>query len=178
MEEIAAEAGTSKTVVYRHFTDRTDLYVAVCARVAAELLPQLRAAMDAGGEPRSMIAAAVETYLAFCEADPELYRFVVHQPPADRPGADQPDPIDTLSSLVGEQASAVLADALTAAGRDPAVARPWGHGLVGLVRSAADWWLRAERPMLRTELAAHLTDLAWAGLSGVVTPAPPIKEEK
>jgi hypothetical protein len=41
-----------------------------------------------------------------------------------------------------------------------------------MVRSAADWWLRADRPMLRSELAAHLTDLAWAGLSGVVTPAP------
>ena len=49
-----------------------------------------------------------------------------------------------------------------------------GTGRVGLVRSAADWWLRTERPMLRTELAAHLTDLAWAGLSGVVTPS---KEE-
>ena len=31
--------------------------------------------------------------------------------------------------------------------------------------------------MLRTELAAHLTDLAWAGLSGVVAPARPSKEE-
>ena len=51
--------------------------------------------------------------------------------------------------------------------------RPWGHGVVGLVRSAADWWLRAERPMLRSELAAHLTDLAWAGLSGVVTTREP-----
>ena len=64
-------------------------------------------------------------------------------------------------------------------GRDPAAAAPWGHAVVGLVRSAADWWLRADRPMLRSELAAHLTDLAWAGLSGVVTtPAPPSKEDK
>ena len=31
MEEIAAEAGTSKTVVYRHFADRTELHAAVCA---------------------------------------------------------------------------------------------------------------------------------------------------
>ncbi len=55
------------------------------------------------------------------------------------------------------------------AGRDPSAALPWGHGLVGLVRSAADWWLQADRPMPRVELAAHLTDLTWAGLSGVVT---------
>ena len=69
-----------------------------------------------------------------------------------------------------------MAMALEQAGRDPAAADAWGHGLVGLVRSAADWWLRAGRPMLRTELAAHLTDLAWAGLSGVVAPAHPIEE--
>ena len=115
------------------------------------------------------------TYLAFLEADPELYRFVVHEQALDRPDRD---PIDSLSDLVGEQAAAAIAVALERAGRDPAAAAPWGHGVVGLVRSAADWWLRADRPMLRTELAAHLTDLAWAGLSGVVTPAPPSKEEQ
>jgi AcrR family transcriptional regulator len=83
MEEIAAAAGTSKTVVYRHFADRTELHVAVCARVAAYLTARLREAMDSAGDPRQMVAAAVETYLAFLEADPELYRFVVQGPPTD-----------------------------------------------------------------------------------------------
>jgi AcrR family transcriptional regulator len=177
MEEIAAEAGTSKTVVYRHFADRSELYVAVCNRVASQLLPKLRAAIESGssGSPRSMVAAAIDTYLAFIESDPQLYRFVVHQQTLDRPTSD---PIDTLSDLVAQQAAAAISVALQQAGHDPAAAAPWGHGVVGLVRSAADWWLRAERPMLRTELAAHLTDLAWAGLSGVVTPDPRNKEEK
>ena len=168
MEEIATAAGTSKTVVYRHFADRTELHVAVCSRVAASLTARLREAMESTGEPRQMVAAAVETYLAFLEADPELYRFVVQAP--DRPG--QPgdaDPIANLSHLVGDQAAALVAVTLEQAGRDPAAALPWGHGLVGLVRSAADWWLQADRPMPRVELAAHLTDLAWAGLSGVVS---------
>jgi AcrR family transcriptional regulator len=174
MEEIAAEAGTSKTVVYRHFTDRTDLYVAVCGRVADQLLPKLRAAMASSTEPRGMVAAAIETYLSFLEADPELYRFVVHG--ADRP-ADS-DPISSLSDLVGEQAAALVSRSIEQAGRDPAAGPPWGHGVVGMVRAAADWWLSADRPMIRSELAAHLTELAWAGLSGVVsTPAPHHKEE-
>ncbi|TKJ23472.1 TetR family transcriptional regulator [Blastococcus sp. CCUG 61487] len=176
MEEIAAEAGTSKTVVYRHFTDRTDLYLAVCSRVAGSLLAELRAAMDRSDTPRGTLAAAVETYLAFIEADPELYRFVVH--PQGHNRAFGPDPIEGLSDLVGDQATAILAEALQQAGREPAAAQPWGHGVVGMVRAAADWWLRAGRPMLRTELAAHLTDLAWAGLSGVVTTeAGPTEEE-
>ncbi|MCU1667171.1 MAG: transcriptional regulator, TetR family [Blastococcus sp.] len=170
MDEIAAEAGTSKTVVYRHFADRTELYTAVCNRVAGQLLPKLRAAMASSPHPRQMLSAAIETYLAFLEADPELYRFVVHQHPA---GAAVPDPISNLSDLVGDQAAALMTLACEQSGRDPAAAEPWGRGLVGLVRTAADWWLGADRPMLRTELAAHLTDLAWAGLSGVVAPAPP-----
>ena len=166
MEEIATAAGTSKTVVYRHFADRTELHVAVCARVAASLTARLREAIDSTSEPRQMVAAAVETYVAFLEADPELYRFVVQAP--DRP-ADS-DPIGNLSHLVGDQAAALVAVALERAGRDPAAAPPWGHGLVGLVRSAADWWVRADRPMPRAELAAHLTELAWAGLSAIGTP--------
>jgi AcrR family transcriptional regulator len=169
MEEIAAEAGTSKTVVYRHFTDRAELYVAVCNRVASQLLPKLRSAIETGGShPREMVAAAIETYLAFIEADPELYRFVVHQQTLDRPSSD---PIDGLSDLVGAQAAAAISVAMQQAGRDPAAAGAWGHGVVGLVRSAADWWLRSGRPMVRTELAAQLTELAWAGLSGVVIPS-------
>jgi AcrR family transcriptional regulator len=170
MDEIAAEAGTSKTVVYRHFADRAELYVAVCNRVASQLLPKLRSAIESSGNPREMVAAAIDTYLAFLEADPELYRFVVHQQTIDRPASD---PLDSLSDLVGEQAAAAISVALQQSGGDPAAAAPWGHGVVGLVRSAADWWLRADHPMLRSELAAHLTDLAWAGLSGVVTTASP-----
>ena len=170
MEEIAAEAGTSKTVVYRHFADRSDLHVAVCGRVAEQLLPKLREAMGSSDHPRQMTAAAIDTYLAFIEADPEVYRFVVH--PSQGQNRDfGPDPVATLADLVGDQAAALMAVTLQRGDRDPAAAGAWGHGIVGLVRSAADWWLRSERRMLRTELTAHLTDLAWAGLSGVV-PAP------
>ena len=170
MEEIAAEAGTSKTVVYRHFADRAELHVAVCNRVASQLLPKLREAIESSPRPRERVAAAIEAYLAFLEADPELYRFVVHPPNLDSTA----DPIGTLSELVGDQAAAAVSVAFQQAGRDPAAAAPWGHGVVGLVRSAADWWLRAGRPMLRSELAAQLTDLAWSGLSAIGTP----QEEK
>ncbi|MCW2582099.1 MAG: TetR family transcriptional regulator [Klenkia sp.] len=169
MEEIAAAAGTSKTVVYRHFADRGELHLAVCAQVAEQLLAALRVAMADTDRPRQMVAAAIDTYLAFIEADPELYRFVVHSPVDRDPEAD---PIAGLSELVGDQAAALVGLALEQAGRDTAAAGPWGHGLVGLVRSAGDRWLGSVGDMSRTELTAHLTDLAWTGLSGVVVETP------
>jgi len=165
MEEIAAAAGTSKTVVYRHFADRSDLHLAVCSRVAGQLLAKLREAMTSSDDPRQMVAAAIETYLAFLEADPELYRFVVHSQTAEA------DPITGLSHLVGREAAGLLGLALRQSGRDEAAAEPWGHGIVGLVRAAADWWLAAERPMIRSVLAAHLTELAWSGLSAIERPS-------
>ena len=175
MDEIAAEAGTSKTVVYRHFADRAELYVAVCNRVAAQLLPKLRAALEnTSNHPRELLAAAIDTYLAFIEADPELYRFVVH-PQAPVPGSR--DPISTLADLVGDRATDLLAAALSAAGRPTGAAGPWGHGLVGLVRAAADRWLQSADPMPRTELAGHLTALAWTGLAGVIAPPAPVEEQ-
>jgi AcrR family transcriptional regulator len=172
MDEIAAEAGTSKTVVYRHFTDRNELYVAVCTRVAEQLTRKLREAVGSSDHPREILAAAIETYLHFLEADPEVYRFVVsHQLPTDGD-----DPLTSLSDLVGDELGALVAASLQRAGQDTAAAVPWGHSVIGGVRSAADWWLRADRPMPRAQLAASLTDLAWAGLGGVVTPRTPVED--
>lgn len=168
MEDVAAQAGTSKTVVYRHFTDRTELYVAVCARVAEVLAGQVRAAMDAAPDPRAQTAAGIGAYLRLIEHDPEVYRFVVHRPLVDR--ALDADPVADLVSLIGDQAAAVIAARLRGTGTDTTAAAPWGHGVVGMVRAAADNWLARPAGMTRDELAAHLTDLAWAGLSGVVAP--------
>ena len=179
MDEIAAEAGTSKTVVYRHFADRAELYVAVCHRVAAQLLPKLRGAIETSSRPREMVAAAIDTYLAFLEADPELYRFVVHGGHQDHTATGPrraATPSATCPTSSASRPRPRSASRCSRPGGDPAAAAPWGHSVVGMVRSAADWWLRADRPMLRSELAAHLTDLAWAGLSGVVTP--PTKEDQ
>ncbi len=177
MDEVATMAATSKTVVYRHFGDRTELYVAVCARVAEVLVGQIKAAMDGATGVHAQTAAGIEAYLRLIEHDPEVYRFVVHRPLVDRPESNararkrpsaDADPVMDLTALVGDQAAAVIA----ARTGDSAAAVPWGHGIVGMVRAAADNWLarggRGDVPvMTRAQLAAHLTDLAWAGLSGV-----------
>lgn len=176
MDDVAARASTSKTVVYRHFTDRTQLYVAICARVAEVLAEQVRGAMDRAEHPREKAAAGIDAYLRLIEHDPEVYRFVVHRPLVDR--ALTEDPVADLATLIGDQAAAVIAAQLRRTGKDTTAATTWGHAIVGLVRGAADNWLArggrvgtADGTVTRDELATHLTDLAWAGLSGVVAHA-------
>jgi AcrR family transcriptional regulator len=188
MDDVAAQARTSKTAVYRHFADRTELYVAVCARVAEVLLAQVRAAMEQAAGPHAKAAAAIAAYLRLIEHDPEVYRFVVHRPLVDRGSVNardrerpfgDADPVADLVTLIGDEAAAVIAEQLARTGADTSPAMPWGHGVVGMVRAAADCWLARPGGMSRDELAAHLTDLAWAGLSGVVVrPAADRKEER
>jgi AcrR family transcriptional regulator len=166
MDDVAAQAGTSKTVVYRHFADRTQLYLAVCARVADILSVQVRTAMDRAAHPREKAAAGIEAYLRLIEHDPEVYRFVVHRPLVDK--ALTEDPVADLATLVGDQAAAVIAAQLIRSGKDTTAATTWGHAIVGLVRGAGDNWLTRPAGVSRELLASQLTDLAWSGLSGVV----------
>ncbi|WP_093083245.1 TetR family transcriptional regulator [Pseudonocardia oroxyli] len=162
MEEVAVAAGTSKTAVYRHFRDRTGLYVAVCESVARVLTDQIRRATDRaladGAGPRAAVIAGIDAYLRLIESDVEVYRFVVH-----RPLLDGADPVADLVTVIGDHVASVITAYLPAA----AAPRIWGHAVVGMVRGAADDWLARPDGTTRAELAARLTDLAWTGLSGL-----------
>ncbi len=174
MDEIAAVAGTSKTVLYRHLGDKGQLYLAVAEAVHALVLREVRAGLDSasrgspgplGSASRAAVAAGIDAYLALVERDPEVYRFVVDRPllaGAQSPGAD---PVRGLVNRVGEQVGAALA----AAGLGHRQGLTWGHGVVGMVRGAADAWVMDQAPVPRHELVEHLTQLAWSGLAGTLT---------
>lgn len=162
MDQIAAEAKTSKPAVYRYFNDKADLYLAIGQRVAQGLVDQITAAVD-GQEGRSMVAAGVDAYLRVIEEEPALYRFVVNRTLLDRPVDN--DPVVDYSSLLGTYISRRLGDQMREAGFDSGAAEPWGFGVVGLVRSAGEWWLDRQT-MTRQALGGYLTELIWQGFAG------------
>lgn len=167
MDEVAEVAGTSKTALYRHFSDKSQLYLAVCTRVAETLLSQLREVLRPGVGGRAALRAGIDAYLQLIESDPQVYQFVVHHPALDRPVDD--DPFGGLVQLIGDRVAAVLEPRLRQAGLDPAVALPWGYGLVGLVRAAADPWLEGRVNIERVGLRDDLTALLWGGLAPFFT---------
>ena len=114
MDDIAAQAGVSKPILYRHFTDRADLWLAVGRRVNDELLTAMSSALLVDRPPREMIAAVVDTYLALIEEDTELYRFVVHGSLADRGMSS--DLVHAQMALMATEVARVLGDRLRDAG--------------------------------------------------------------
>jgi AcrR family transcriptional regulator len=123
-------------------------------------------------DARRLLADAVDVYLRGIEADPHVYRFVVHRPLPAVAGGEE-DPVAGLSALVGEHVAGLISVRLRAAGLPTDAAGPWGHGLVGLVRAAADHWLDSGARTDRERLRDQLTELAWGGLAGILGLAEP-----
>lgn len=158
LDDIAAAAGTSKTVLYRHFGDRTGLYAAVVASVHAYLLDSLETPLSAASrmEPPALVAALTDAYLAVVDRDPEIYRFVVTRPEV---ASTVDDPVTSFTSGIGDQVAAALAGWLTRHGQDPGPAVSWGHGVVGFVWAIADEWLATGRRRPRTDIVDYVTRL-------------------
>ncbi len=55
MDQIAADAHTSKPVIYRYFADKTDLHRAVTQRVVGTILAALRAVTERAPGPQELI---------------------------------------------------------------------------------------------------------------------------
>ncbi|MEA2446455.1 MAG: hypothetical protein QOK47_92 [Actinomycetota bacterium] len=163
MDDVAAEAGVTKPILYRHFGNKGGLYKALAERYVWALLTERRRIVQDESDPRTRVRATIDAYLAFVEQDPQVYRFLAQHAFYERPEAQAAlaDYIRTLASEV----SGELEEGLRRAGGDPAAAQPWAFGIIGLVQLATDWWLD-DRSMSRAEFVDHLTRLLWTGMSG------------
>ena len=167
MNAIAAEAGITKPILYRHFGDKGGLYAALAKRHTDALLDSLRAALDAPADRRERVEATLDTYLAAIEARPQVYRFLMHPAEGSQVG-DQGFDVGKHSApllrKMGEELGRFIEDRLDLGPGSHLLARVWGHGIVGMMYAAGDWWL-GEQPCPRAELVRSLADLLWGRLA-------------
>jgi AcrR family transcriptional regulator len=157
MASIAAEAGITKPILYRHFGDKGGLYAALAERYTDRLLDALQDALGAGGTARERVERTIDTYLATIEAEPQVYRFLMHSAEA----AEAQGQVQTFLRRFSELLALGIAAEL---GLPAGSVRPetWARGIVGMVQSAGDWWLLAGSPG-RDAVVRELTDLLWGG---------------
>jgi AcrR family transcriptional regulator len=163
MDEIAAEAGVTKPVLYRHFTDKADLYTAVGARATDLLMTKIVPALAEDGPIYERIRRAVDCYVGFVDEYRDLYRFLVLRPNPVKQDLERQD-----KSAIAAVLTDLLAAYLTLFGMDTAIAGPSAHGIVGLVQGAGEWWLDHPDEMTREQLTNHMTMLIWHGIDGVL----------
>ncbi|MGX1675132.1 TetR family transcriptional regulator [Streptomyces sp. NPDC055400] len=171
MNAIAAEAGITKPILYRHFGDKGGLYAALAKRHTDALLASLRAALDAPAERRERVESTLDTYLAAIEARPQVYRFLMHPSEGVSESAAPGEQgfyvgkhSAPLLRRMGEELAEVIEERVDLGPGSQQLARVWGHGIVGMMHAAGDWWL-GERPCSRSELVRSLADLLWGRLA-------------
>lgn len=183
--DIAAEAGVSKPVLYRYFTDKDQLHAAVGQWGADLVLERMLAAMDLRGPSRDAVSDAVDAYLATIEEHPQVFLLLV------RHRSDGSDPLATGKAAIAATIARILGDTLRAGEVDAAGAEPWAEGVVGLALSVGEWWL-TRHTMSRSAVSRYLTEFVWHAISGIsveygfalpegptpVTPVTPITRTK
>jgi AcrR family transcriptional regulator len=161
IEEIASRAGVSKPIVYEHFGGKEGLYAVVVDREMQSLLDRVTGALTAG-HPRELLEQAALALLTYVESEPDGFRILVR----DSPVASTSGTFSSLLNDIASQVEYILAREFKGRGFEPKLAGLYSQALVGMVALTGQWWLEARKPK-RDEVAAHLVNLAWHGLSGM-----------
>lgn len=185
MDEIATALGTSKSILYRYFSDKPGLQLAVGEVVLARMMTTLVEAAHTSTTPRESLRAVIGAYLEMVEGSPSVYSFVTQVPSVGgRDGGASVTPLNGFLDAVGARVVAPIAEALLGAG-SAGSAQTWAAGVVGFVRGAGDRWLAdggtsgpdaasdpasdpggvrdADRHALTDEVTAWL----WTGIAGL-----------
>lgn len=154
--EVAKIAGLSRSAVYAAFADRDALLDGLAARQSGRIVDRLDAVLTTVDDPRDQTRAAIDILADWFETEPVLAPLL-----SARLSAADGTRGSILNALVR-----ILRDGFAARGADGAAAEPWAHAIMGAVSAAVGWWSRTTT-MSRADLVEHLTDLIWAGFSGV-----------
>jgi AcrR family transcriptional regulator len=161
IEEVAHRGLVSKPVVYEHFGGKEGLYAAVVEREVRTLLDAITTALSGfhAAHPRELLIRAAAAFLGYVEENAGGFRVLMRDSPVS----------GTFSGLLGEiagQVEQVLGPEFARLDVEGVLAELYSQALVGMVALTGQWWLDSRSPG-RDEVAAHLVNLAWDGLSGI-----------
>ena len=163
VEEIAAAAGVTKPVVYEHFGGKEGLYAVVVDRETRAMIDHIAGALVADGSPRELFERTVVAQLEYIRDNPDGFRVLVR----DAPSWHSTGSLASLMSDIATQIEHELARVMRRREIDPRFAPIYAQMLVGMAALTGDWWLEHGQEFSADEMAAHMVNLAWNGLTGL-----------
>lgn len=169
VREIAEEAGTAKPKIYRHFTDKADLFQAIGERLRdmlwAEIFPVINLTTDSASE---VIKRSIEQYVYLVDEHPNVVRFVLQ--------GRFPEQAEATMRAVNEGREITLAMAelfnneLREMELDRQAMELAAFATFGTAASSTDWWLGpspdSPRRMPRDRFIEHLTTIMMGAIIG------------
>jgi AcrR family transcriptional regulator len=157
LDDVAAAAGVTKPVLYRHFADKAALYLALLER-HREDLGSFAGAIPASGTLEPRLRAVLEVWLDYVEAHADAWRMLFR----DIGGGPQ---IQAVRRDVHARARATLVELIAALGVDPIPRRelePLAELLSMGMAALALWWI--DDPTVSREAIADAIVRVWHGL--------------
>jgi AcrR family transcriptional regulator len=143
MDEVAAEVGVTKPLLYNYFGNKERLYLACLEQAAGALIETLNGAAAAAASPADGLRNGLRAFFAFVEEHRDRWRLLYDE---TLPASGE------VAERVGEQRERLARLVATLIERlvDPATPEPGpaadglAHALLGAAESLARWWLAGE----------------------------------
>lgn len=184
MDEVAAQAGVTKPLLYAYFGNKERLYRACMERAGESMLAAVGAAVASASGPAEALRDGLKAFFAFVDGDRDAWRVLFDEtlPAGGELGRSVADYRERLVALVAQTQLALI----PAPNRERAATEveALSNALLGAAEGLARWWLRtgAMPPVDAAELLVATVEpglQARAALSGHPTAldAPPNRQQ-
>lgn len=170
MDDIAREAGCAKPKLYRHFDDKTDLYLAILDRVQTMLwdrvMDRVNLMVDSVAD---LLRTGIAEYVAVVEERPEVFRFLVHGRMVQQTA--EPERALEVAQRSALRVARIVEEQLEGQIVDTGSLELTTYAIFGAVGSATEWYLGSNRSreelMTADRFTEHVTTIATAVLDSV-----------
>lgn len=161
MDEIAAAAGVTKPVLYRHFPSKRALVHEVLSGGIGRLRDSLDKAVAEADGGRDMVERGFIAFFEHLEAEPGAYELLFAGSAWTQAGFSE-EMVEFQTNMA--DAVSLLIDL---PGADLNLRRFYGAAMVGMCDHAARQWLQAGCTPSPRQAGLDLAEFAWAGLRGL-----------
>jgi AcrR family transcriptional regulator len=144
MDEIAAEVGVTKPLLYTYFGNKEGLYLACMEPAAEALVDTVAAAVEATEHPAETLRAGVHAFFIFVDADRDAWRVLFDEtlPAGAEPARRAAEQRERLTNLVARAQLERLPEERRAGAQVEIEAI--SAAMLGAAEALARWWLRTD----------------------------------
>ncbi|WP_410790357.1 TetR/AcrR family transcriptional regulator [Kribbella sp. C-35] len=168
MDDVAAQVGVSKPLIYQYYGSKDGLFLAVLARLRGQLLDTVSDAVMAAADAEDALYAGFLAWFRFLDEHPQAWSVLVDEGMLSAgPAAEATD--EVRAAFIELIATMVRMNVPAGRPADDDEIQIVAQSISGATERLAIWRTRAAAPPTPEKVARTLQDLLWQGLHTLKT---------